>query len=403
MRIVCVDSLTEGMVTARNLLSSDGRLILAAGSAIKKRHIETMRCWGISEACIYQSDKESSPVKTEASAKELPYSIRRKLSFFPPSDLKDLLMSPSSLCDNSDIFINPPPVYSDLKGKGIVPFSLQDIISVEPGLSAFSPVLSKILKVLSSPDSSAVHIARVVSGDSAMALKILRLVNSPLYGFSRHIKSISQAVAIIGSKDLMNIAIQISSINYFKGISSSLIDMKCFWEHSISCAIFARILASKKMRVDDSYYFIGGMCLNLGRLVTLRHMPEVFERSLSHSWKNETPLKVSEGFVMGYSSDDISKALFEKWFIPAELGEALFMRSDRDSVLSDIDSAVFHVAETLAVAVGDGFAGDYFVPPLIDGVLDFLGYSVNDIRIIISQFKRQQREVIDAFLGGVFQ
>lgn len=403
MRIVSVDSLAEGTVIARDLLSSDGRLILAAGSVIKERHIETMYCWGISEAYVYESEEKGPFVDFEFSEKEISCNVRRKLSFFAPSDLKKMIMHSPSLNDNNDVFIASPGVSCDVKdGESFVPFSLQNLISREPGLSAFSPVLSKIMKVLSSPDSSAVHIAEVVSGDSALSLKILRLVNSPLYGFSRHIKSISQAVAIIGSKELMNIAIQISSISYFKGIPDNLIDMRSFWKHSISCALFARLLASKRSRGDDSYYFVGGMCLNIGRLVTLRHMPEVFERSLCYSWNNNKFFNVSEMSVMGYSSDDVSKALFEKWFIPPELKDALCMRSDRNSVLIDVDSAIFHVAETLAVAVGDGFAGDYFASPLINGALDFLEYSVNDIKFMISQFKRQQREVTDAFLEGGF-
>ncbi len=108
---------------------------------------------------------------------------------------------------------------------------------------------------MESPSSSAKDIAEVVSTDVALSTKLLKLVNSPLFGLTQKVDSIERAVSYVGEEELSNLALGITAIRYFKDIPPELIDMQTFWRHSLSCGIFAKLIASNYKDMSDETFF----------------------------------------------------------------------------------------------------------------------------------------------------
>lgn len=48
------------------------------------------------------------------------------------------------------------------------------------------------------------EIANIISSDPLMTAKLLRLANSPFYGFSREITSLAQVVSLLGIGNIVN-------------------------------------------------------------------------------------------------------------------------------------------------------------------------------------------------------
>ena len=81
-------------------------------------------------------------------------------------------------------------------------------------------------QLIHQPHSSAKEIARLVSVDPAITVRILKLANSALYGFSAKITTVSQAIVVIGTGELYNIALATSAAATFNGVDGKFIDMK---------------------------------------------------------------------------------------------------------------------------------------------------------------------------------
>ena len=64
---------------------------------------------------------------------------------------------------------------------------------VEPGTT-----LDEVNRLMESPDVSTDKIAKVISYDQAMAAKVLRMVNSPVYGFPGRISTLQHALMLLG-------------------------------------------------------------------------------------------------------------------------------------------------------------------------------------------------------------
>ncbi len=65
-------------------------------------------------------------------------------------------------------------------------------------LPTIPKVLNKLLAVIENPRVSLNEISNFISGDPALTIKVLRMVNSPVYGFPGRISSVNQAVILLG-------------------------------------------------------------------------------------------------------------------------------------------------------------------------------------------------------------
>ena len=61
-------------------------------------------------------------------------------------------------------------------------------------LSSLPHTLVEVLRIARDENSSASDLGNVISRDPALTAKILRIVNSPYYGASREITTLTQAV-----------------------------------------------------------------------------------------------------------------------------------------------------------------------------------------------------------------
>ena len=78
-------------------------------------------------------------------------------------------------------------------------------------------VFQQIQKVLDDPNVSATQIAKILSEDPAMSVKVLKLTNSAFYGLSREVESVKQAVVIVGLEAVRNLVLSASVFDMFKG------------------------------------------------------------------------------------------------------------------------------------------------------------------------------------------
>ena len=99
------------------------------------------------------------------------------------------------------------------------PRELKGIITEIPTL----PVIYQALfQQMQDPEVSVSRVAEIISQDQALTAKVLHLVNSAFYGYSKHINTISRAVVILGFQAVRSAALAISVFDYFKDEESTL-------------------------------------------------------------------------------------------------------------------------------------------------------------------------------------
>ena len=122
--------------------------------------------------------------------------------------------------------------------------SLEKLIDRSGKLGSLPAIVYKVFEVMDDPNSTAAKIGKVINDDPALTARLLKLVNSPFYGFTAKVDTVYRAVALIGHKELRSVVVAASAVRAFDGIPSELISMKDFWQQSLATAVTARVLAA---------------------------------------------------------------------------------------------------------------------------------------------------------------
>jgi HD-like signal output (HDOD) protein len=281
-----------------------------------------------------------------------------------------------------------------LKGLG----TPETIVRHETELASFPDIYFRIREVLEDDSASATRIAKVVGTDMSLSAKLIKLVNSPLYGLPQPIDSISRAVTLVGAKELSTLALGISAINYFKDIPRELVDMRTFWRHSITCGIFAKILAGTQTGLSPERSFIAGLLHDVGRLILFKKLPYASTEAMLFARENSIPLVEAERAVMDFTHTDISRPLLAAWKFPEELADMINYHHNPMEFPNPLEPAIIHVADCLTNAVEIAQGGMYVVPGVDEDAWKLLGLDAETVLLAAAdQYCEQIDNILEAF------
>jgi HD-like signal output (HDOD) protein len=403
--IKCFDELTAGMVLASDLKASDGRLLFKAGTEIEERHIELLKRVGVAEVDVEAGVCELS----DGMLLEIEDYVRDFFLYVNPDSEPVVEMFRISLALTGDAVARGwclPDIIQRrasnvehmedlfLKGMG----SPETIVMHEAELASFPDIYFRIKEVLEDDSASATRIAKVVSTDMSLAAKLIKLVNSPLYGFPQTIDSISRAVALVGAKELSTLALGISAINYFKDIPPELVDMKKFWRHSITCGILAKILAATQIGLSPERFFIAGLLHDVGRLIMFKKLPYASTEAMLFARENSIPLVEAERSTMDFCHTDISRPLLEAWKFPEGLSNMINFHHNPMEFPNPLEPAIIHLADNLTNAMEIAQGGMYVLPGVDEQAWEILGIQADPVlRDAVEQCQEQIDTILSAF------
>jgi len=404
------------MVLAEDLTTVEGRMLLPRGAVITEAHLRTCRVWGIVEAFIQGDEDEDNGYPTTLEeldpevldackimaaqrfvlnplshpvVKEMAklYVLRQSRGLEAEQARWMLTANPHD--DTVDIFAPPPTSEGTIKPK--------DIVNQEVDLASLPNIFFQISESLKNPRSSAAYVAEVISKDVALSAKLLKMVNSPFYGFPSKIDTLSRAVTIVGTNQLTNLALGVSVIAAFDDIPEEFFTLKEFWFHSVSCGIVARLLASKAGLQGDEKFFVAGLLHDIGRLVMLKNHPQASTDVLRPAKVGRRALIDVERTVWGCTHADIGGRMLKAWRLPAFLEVLIHHHHDPMNASMPAEAAVIHLADFISHSLGVGASGASLVPELNTNAWNLLKISPEDLSTICRQAERQANDVMAAF------
>ena len=240
------------------------------------------------------------------------------------------------------------------------------------------------------------EIAELVSTDSGLTIRLLRLVNSAFFAFSQKIDSINDAVAALGVQQVCDLALATSVTGIFKGVPSELVEMESFWRHSLACALAARALAINRSDPGPvEPFFVAGMLHDVGRLIMFARMPEASREALVRSSESGQPLRAVEKQLFGYDHAAAGAALMQVWNLPHSLSEATHYHHQPSGAdhFPDLASTI-HVADIIAHALEYGSSGEPFVPKIFPPAWARCRIEPNTLEDIVAQVDSHYKNLI---------
>lgn len=195
------------------------------------------------------------------------------------------------------------------------------IIEDHQELASLPQTLAEVLRVIKDENSSASELGEVLRHDPALATKILRVVNSPVYGSSREITTMTQAVMTLGMRAVSALALS-TSVYDITGKWNGTIDRSRFWRHSLEVAIGCREIGAAIGMECPEEAFIAGLIHDIGLLILEKSFPEKFQRIWQQAESGENIFDLADQ-VWGTNHARIGRFLFEQWNLPESICEAI--------------------------------------------------------------------------------
>ena len=257
-------------------------------------------------------------------------------------------------------------------------------------------IFTRIDEAVNNPRSSLADIGRVISEDSSLTARLLKIVNSAFYSFPSKIETISRAVTVVGTQQLRDLTLATSVMKLFQGIPPDLINMEAFWKHSIACGVAARVLAAHKREANIERFFVAGILHDIGRLVLCMKDPDWMRSALGRCHASCELLYKVEIEELGFDHASLGRVLLENWKLPASLVETVAYHHNPEAAARfPIEAAVVHLADIIAHAMQLGSSGERFVPPLSPLAWERAGMSAGQLPAAIEQIDRQYREAVE--------
>lgn len=263
------------------------------------------------------------------------------------------------------------------------------------------PVIYKrLMEVMENQRVSAQLVGAVIEQDQAIASKLLRVVNSAYYGFSRRISTISQAVVILGFNEIKHLALSISIIHAMgKVADEKLFNYADFWRHSIGVAICSGVL-SKKIGVtkcgSHEEAFVAGLLHDIGKIIEEQFFHEKYFEALQLSEATSTRLFENEKNVLSFTHEETGEYLLDYWKLPQNLVTAAGFHHSPDSKRNTAVYAsvsITHIADILCRSLGFGNGGDVFVPPLNKFCWEFTELTTDVLEPMLAEIERSYEEM----------
>lgn len=227
--------------------------------------------------------------------------------------------------------------------------SIDQVIAQAGTPVSLPEVYLQINELVDNPRSTAAEIAQTVERDVGLTARILKIVNSPYYGFPSTVDTISRAITIIGTRDLRDLALATTTIDLFAGMEHRQENIRDFWRHSIYVAVIAKMLAESRHERHTERYFVAGLLHDIGRLIMFQALPEVANLSIRQAYEQGELLYRTERALIGFTHTDIGKSIAEQWNLPAYLVEAIAYHHEPDQAIHyALDVSIVHIANFLA-------------------------------------------------------
>lgn len=188
---------------------------------------------------------------------------------------------------------------------------------------------NEVLRMLNRDDNSAASIARVVSQDQALVARILRIANSSFYGLSRQIKTLQDAVVILGAKVLRNLVLAMS----LKGLHHKFDALeRNLWEESVGYACGARFIAQREHCINPEEAFLAGLMSNIGEMVCNNSNSAAYRALLEHEYASSHSRDEIALEMFGYSFAQSSGIILDQWNLAPEICICALMANEPEAL-----------------------------------------------------------------------
>lgn len=272
-------------------------------------------------------------------------------------------------------------------------------------LHSLPAVAMEVLELTNNPVVDAQALKKCIERDPALTGKLLRVVNSSLFGLAREVSDLNQALALLGTKPLKLLVLGFSlPSGLFGRVDASVLER--YWRHSLTKAVAAREISQTIWNRSGDDVFIAGLLQDIGEMILIEELGRPYVAILEKSFCGGAELRRLEIEAMGFEHTELTSRLLEHWNLPSTLVRSVRRQVDAAELaaMSPAEKAerrILHLAELTARLLADGDTS--VLGQLIESGRNDHNLSKHRLDVLVSELEEKVdnlAEVLSLRLGG---
>lgn len=227
---------------------------------------------------------------------------------FNPSALTEVI---TSLCDARTFAAND---------------RIRDYVGRIDAIPTLSKTYLELTKALRSNSLPLRDVSNIIEQDLALTAKVLQTVNSVRFAPARRMRSVFEAVQLIGFEVVRALVLSIQVFEFCQKTSRTEL-FQTVWGHSLRTAVRAKRLAEQEnlsFELCDETFLLG-LLHDIGKVVLGASCPDDYQQLWAHHREDSAGLIDAESRVFGADHAHVGAFLLRLWGLPEEVAQAVQM------------------------------------------------------------------------------
>lgn len=254
-------------------------------------------------------------------------------------------------------------------------------------IPVFPATIIQLLRLMDDPNVDVRNIKEVMKADEGLTTKLLRIANSAFYRGRREIKTIEDAVVLLG---LRTVKSMIYSANVGPLLSKELsgYDLKKeeLWRQSQISAITSQKIAKKCGFKEVDLAYTAGLLKDIGKVVLDEYLKNNLAEIMHLVEERGIAFSTAEAEILGFNHSEVGGKIAERWNLPTEIVEVI--RLHHTPELAEVNptlTMICHLADNLIMMMGVNVGVDGLAYTFHENALTALNLKEQDLMEIMSE------------------
>ena len=203
---------------------------------------------------------------------------------------------------------------------------IKDLKAIK-SLPPMPSIFIQIEKLARNPNATTAQYGSILELDPGITARILRMSNSAIYPFKRKIMSVKDAVALMGTREILSLVRLACVTGNLKAPPEAERAIRDIWEHSAACSITARLLYeetafSQTKELEDDL-FICGILHDIGKIILWKYYTNIYMSFMLNPAVSNYPSISDEEKHLGTTHVKVGKAIADYWQLPESIGDVI--------------------------------------------------------------------------------
>jgi HD-like signal output (HDOD) protein len=227
----------------------------------------------------------------------------------------------------------------------------KSLVDKVEGLYSLPEVCRQLGRLLDEACSEA-DLAELIGYDSVLSAKLFGLANKDPRFYGQPVKTIPEAISRVGSDRIRSLMASTTATNVFANVSSDIVDMDDYWQHSVCCALACESLARQTGLEAPQPLFDAGLMHDIGQLVIYQVLPDLAVEVLCKAGELESYRYRMEQNIIGFTHAAVGQELLSRWQLPLLIQKAVeFHHEPQLAGEYTVAASILHIATAVANCV----------------------------------------------------